>query len=216
MAFETRKVYRAVSGAEFCELMIRRMKEALALDSTMNLMRSFPLFSYKVSIELTPYRAQGTISGKVADPLPGQPEHWEIDGVCFVPVEEAHVELVERSQIYGHEADPNALRTMSNMPTTEKAKTEIGEVVDVPVPPPAKPKPEPEFVPTAPQVPAMPGEQVDETIRVEAERWGRAHQDAKADAAIKDMDPSKAAGRVSVVKSTMEGGGSDHGFRRKP
>ena len=215
MAFETRRIYRPVNGLEWKAIMVERIKAALDADSTLNIMRSFPLFGYKISIALTPYRAQGTNQqGATLPPLPGAPIAYEVDGEVFVPVLESAVELVENSPVYGHDADPQALRALAAQPTIEKGRSDIGEVVDIRVPPP-KPKVELEpaaaFEPTAPRVPVNPEEKVDDTIRVEEGRWGSAHQDAKAEAAIERRDPSLAAGRVSVIRSAAEGGGADHG-----
>ena len=215
MAFETRRIYRPINGLEWKVIMVERIKAALDADSTQNIMRSWPLFAYKISISLTPYRAQGTDQmGATMPPLPGAPIAYEVDGEIFVPVLESAVELVENSPVYGHDADPQALRTLAAQPTIEKGRSDIGEVVDIRVPPP-KPKVELEpaeaFEPTAPPVPINPDEKVDDTIRVEEGRWGSAHQDAKAEAAIERRDPSLAAGRVSVIKSVAEGGGADHG-----
>ncbi len=215
MAFETRRIYRPVNGLEWKDIMVARIKAALDADSTLNIMRSFPLFGYKISIALTPYRPQGTNQqGATLPPLPGAPIAYEVDGEVFVPVLESAVELVEQSPVYGHDADPQALRTLAAQPTIEKGRSDIGEVVDVRVPPP-KPKVELEpaevFEPTAPPVPINPDEKVDDTIRVEEGRWGSAHQDSKAEQAVERRDPALAPGRVSVIRSAAEGGGQDHG-----
>jgi hypothetical protein len=215
MSFEVKRIYRPVNGLEWKAIMVERIKAALDADSTLNIMRSFPMFAYKISIALTPYRPQGTNQqGATLPPLPGAPIAYEVDGEVFVPVLESAVELVEQSPVYGHDADPQQLRILAAQPTIEKGRSDIGEVVDIRVPPP-KPKVELEpadpFEPTAPPVPIAPEEKLDETIRVEENRWGAAHQDPKAEAAIERRDPSLAAGRVSVIKSVAEGGGQDHG-----
>jgi hypothetical protein len=215
MSFEVKKVYRPENAHEWKGAMVSRVGAALDEDSTLTLMRSFPIFDYKISITLTPYAPQGTDQqGKPLPPKPGVPTVYEVDGIIFVPVLESAVELVEQSPVYGHDADPQELRTLAAQPTIEKGRSDIGEVVDIRVPPP-KPKVELEpadpFEPTAPPVPIAPEEKLDETIRVEENRWGAAHQDPKAEAAIERRDPSLAAGRVSVIKSVAEGGGQDHG-----
>jgi hypothetical protein len=216
MAFEVRKVYRPVNGQEFKEIMVARIKAALDADSTQNMMRSWPLWAYKISIALTPYRQQGTDQqGKALPPLPSNAITYECDDVVFVPVFESAVELVEESPVYGHDADPQSLRTAAAMPTVETARSSIGEIVDVRVAPPVKKavelEPAEPFEPTAPPVPIAAEEKADDTIRVEEGRWQAAHSDPKADAAVEHRDPSLAPGRVSVVRSVAEGGGSDHG-----
>ena len=215
MSFEVKRIYRPINGLEWKAIMVERIKAALDADSTLNIMRSFPLFGYKISIALTPYRPQGTNQqGATLPPLPGAPIAYEVDGEVFAPVFESAVELVEQSPVYGHDADPQQLRTLACQPTIEKGRSDIGEVVDIHVPPP-KPKVELEpaepFEPTAPPVPIAPEEKVDETIRVEEGRWGAAHQDPKAEQAVERRDPALAPGRVSVIRSAAEGGGQDHG-----
>ena len=215
MAFETR-IYRPVNAAEWKQIMVARIQAALDADSTLNIMRSFPLFSYRISIALTPYRNQGTDQqGKTLPPLPGNAIAYECEGEVFIPVFESAVELVEESPVYGHDADPQQLRTAAAMPTVETARSSIGEIVDVRVPPPVKKtvelEPAEPFEPTAPPVPIAPEEKADDTIRVEEGRWSAAHSDAKSEAAVEHRDPSLAPGRVSVIKSVAEGGGSDHG-----
>jgi hypothetical protein len=219
VSFEIKKVYRPVNAAEWKSIMVARIQAALDADSTLNIMRSYPIFDYKISIALTPYAPQGTDQqGKPLPPKPGVSTGYEVDGIVFVPVFESAVELVEQSPIYGADADTQTLRTLAAQPTIEKGRSDIGEVVDLRVPPPkAKVELEPAeaFEPTAPPVPIASDEKEDQTIRVEEGRWGAAHPDPKAEAAIERRDPSLAAGRVSVIKSVAEGGGADHGVRGK-
>jgi hypothetical protein len=208
MAFETKRIYRPMSAAEWKDVMLSRIKSALDADGTLTLMRSYPIFDYKISIALTPYSPTGTDQqGKTLPPKPGVSTGYEVDGIVFCPVFEASVELVEQSPVYGAEADTQDLRQLAAMPTVETARSAIGEVVDMRLPAKAAVALEP----TAPLVPIAPEEKVDDTIRVEEGRWAAAHSDAKAEAAVEHRDPSLAPGRVSVIKSVAEGGGSDHG-----
>ena len=216
MSFEVRKVYRPVTAQEWREIMVARVKAALDADGTLTIMRSFPMFNYKISIGLTPFRPQGIDqSGKTIPPLPGTEIVYECDGQVFVPVFESQVELVEQSPVYGHDADPQSLRTLAAQPTIEKGRSEIGEVIDIKIPPPKPKEPEETFVPTAPPVPIVPGEKEDETIKVEESRWSDSRTDSKAEQAIAERNPDLAPGRVSVIQSVAEGGGQNHGRGKK-
>jgi hypothetical protein len=127
MAFEQRPVYRPLSGQDLKDIIPARVREAMGLDSTINIARSFPLVRYEVKITITPFEARGTMDPKE---LPAAGE-YVVDQMIYSPVMDQAVELVEKSPIYGREADPQELRQLAGQGTVQSARTNTGEVVDV-------------------------------------------------------------------------------------
>ena len=127
MPFEIRKPYRALNGAELKEILVERLKAAMDLDATLNLVRSFPLVKYKVSVTLTPYIKVGIAA---TDVKPEREMLYEVYGEEFMQVQGEILELVEESPIYGVEADPQALRKLTTGEVIDTRRTDTGELVD--------------------------------------------------------------------------------------
>jgi hypothetical protein len=209
MAFEQRKVYRALNGHELKKIVAQRVEAALGEDNALNMARAFPLLRYEISVKLTPYHAAGA-----GEPKPDPDICYSIDGAVLVPVMEQAVELVEASPLYGREADPQALRTLAEQGTVETMRTNTGELVDVRSKPGSRTEPAvdtPAADGKAPGDAGSPGETKEETEAIEAQRWQQKKPDNAVEKAIETRDPSYAPGRVSVIKSAIEGGGQDHG-----
>lgn len=219
MSFETKKVYRAVDGNEIKKIMSQRVLACMMEDNALNMARAFPLIRYQVSVKLTPYHAAGA-----GEPKPDPDITYEIDGAVYCPVMEQAVELVENSPLYGREADPQDLRRLAEQGTVETMRTPTGELVDVRTKPGSRTEPAvepPAVVIAEPQAWAdgkAPGaviESTEETERAEAQRWQQSKTDEAVDLATEKRDPTIAPGRVSVIKSVLQGGGSDHGHHKK-
>jgi hypothetical protein len=218
VAFESKKVYRALNGNEVKTIMSQRVLAAMLEDNAVNMARSFPLLRYEISIKLTPYQAAGS-----GEPKPEKDITYEVDGAVFIPVLEQAVELVENSPLYGREADPQALRELAQQGTVETTRTNTGELVDVRSKPGSKTEPavepppvvikEPQSWPDGQQPGA--GESADETLKIEEARWAQRKPDEAVEKAVETRDPSYAPGRVSTIRSVAEGGGSDHGHGKK-
>ena len=178
MAFESRKVYRALNGAEIKTIISQRVLAAMMEDNALNMARSFPLLQYEVTVKLTPYHQAGP-----NDVKPDPDITYQVDGAVFSPVEaEPSVVLVEKSPIYGKEADPQELRKLAEQGTVETTRTNTGELVDVRSKPGSKTEPAVEPPPVQivePQswadgkAPAAGSllETAEETAEIEAARW---------------------------------------------
>ena len=128
MGFEVKRPYRALNGAELKDIMVAKLKQAMDLDATLNLMRSFPLVQYEVTVKLRPFINVGTTAASVK---PGPEQVYQIDGQEFMVVEPEALELVDLSPIYGVNGDPQELRREIGAGTVETRKTDPGELVDV-------------------------------------------------------------------------------------
>jgi hypothetical protein len=223
MAFETKKVYRALNAHEMKTIISQRVLAAMMEDNALNMARAFPLIQYNVSVELTPYHQAGP-----NDVKPDPNIRYEVDGAVYIPSNtEPAVELVETSPIYGKEADPQDLRKLAEQGTVETARTQTGEMVDVRTRPGTQEPPEmPHVVIPPPDPPAKgrPDERPEETAAAEQQRWTQV-KDPEVDKATSQIirnfeegdvkHPGLAAGRVSVIKSVAQGGGTDHGRGKK-
>jgi len=230
MNFQVKRVYRPLSGGEFKGdpekldgILPRRLAYVMSLDNAVNMARGFPLIKYKITVELIPYRSAGMSRDGLPVDLPDTAIVYEVDGVYFVPVEFAALELVEESPLYGREADPQELRTLAGMGTIETVRTNTGELVDVRTKPgslePAVEPPKVTIPDTPPPPPVPPltqqevtkalettgAEDADTTYKIEEQRWAGSHTDPALERAIKSAvdDPQgamrAAPGRVSIV-----------------
>ena len=223
MAFQTKRIYRPISGGELKDIVPARVREAMLLDNTVNIARGFPLLRYEVRITLTPYRSAGMTCEGVPVDLPNTAIVYEVEGQYFTPFEPAALELVEESPLYGREDDPQELRALAGLGTIESIRTNTGELVDVRTKPGSK---EPEVppplvtIPDAPPEPlpppliqsevtaaqqVAPNEDPETTYKVEEQRWAGSHEDPAIGKAVKAAldDPAaalrSAPGRVSIV-----------------
>jgi hypothetical protein len=223
MAFQTKRIYRALNGGELKQIMLQRLTEAMSLDNTVNIVRGFPLLKYEVRVALTPYRSAGVDRSGAPIDVPDGAVVYEVNGEYFTPVEAAALELVEESPLYGREADPQELRTLAGMGTIETVRTNTGELVDVRTKPgslePAVEPPKVTIPDTPPPPPVPPltqqevtkalettgAEDADTTYKIEEQRWAGSHTDPALERAIKSAvdDPQgamrAAPGRVSIV-----------------
>ena len=217
MPFESRKVYRALNGEEIKTIMSQRVLAAMQMDNALNIARAFPLIRYEITVRLTPYQ----LAGK--DAKPDVDVVYEVDGSVYVPSNaEPTVELVESSPLYGVEADPQELRRLAEQGTVETARTSTGELVDVRTKPGTKEPPVmPESVTPAAEPPPPADEDPAQTYAAEEQRW-KSRKDPEVERAtsmaLRNFEesgeikhPGIAAGRVSIIKSAAQGGGSEHG-----
>ena len=229
MPFEVKRPYRALNGAELKDIMVAKLKQAMDLDATLNLMRSFPLVQYEVTVKLRPFINVGTTAASVK---PGPEQIYQIDGQEFMVVEPEALELVDLSPIYGVNGDPQELRREIGAGTVETRKTDTGELVDVRVRDKG-PQPPPERIST--RGPMLPAAEPTQPARPDAgslapptsdelldwagpdgggkmqERPGYRASDRAVGEAVREGEvPPNAAGRVSIIGSH---GFQDHGKR---
>jgi hypothetical protein len=230
MAFETKRIYRAANGHELKTIMSQRVLAAMQEDNALNMARAFPLLRYEVRVKLTPYHQAGPNDVHADADI-----NYEIDGCVYIPSNtEPALELVETSPIYGKEADPQELRKLAEQGTVETAYTNTGEKVDVRTRPGTAEPPEmPPAVITQPQSwpaekpepPPPVDERPEDTLAAEEARW-RNRRDPEVERAtsiaVRNFEeageiklPKEAAGRVSIIRSAAEGGGSEHGKPRR-
>jgi hypothetical protein len=222
---ERKPSYHSLNGDELRTIIKARVEQGILQAMNLRAMYAFPLVSYKVTIEVIPFRPQGT-----REPIPDDKtiQMCVVEGHEFVEVRQDAIELIHDSPIIGWEKDPQVERQETGLGKIETKRVE-GQYVDVSVgqkikieepelpplrgrgprgqalPPDHKPvdvsaglKSGPAMQGTGDNPGGLPPAEVDRIANLDAQAWAQPAPDADLHAAIANEEPLP--GRVSVLK----------------
>jgi hypothetical protein len=118
--------HHSLNGDELRTIIEQRVKQGILQGMNLRAMYAYPLVRYKVTIEVVPYRPQG--SQPPVEDL-GKVERCIVDGQEYVAVVEDAVELVHDSPVIGWEKDPQQEREDSGLGRMETRRIE-GQFID--------------------------------------------------------------------------------------
>lgn len=126
MANTRNSAHHSLNGDELRTIIEQKVKMGITQSMSLRAMWAFPIVRYKVTIEVIPYKPQGTGEPIVDDK---NIQKMTVDGVEHVAVLEDAVELVHDSPVVGWEVDPQKEREDSGLGRVETRRVE-GQFID--------------------------------------------------------------------------------------
>lgn len=126
MANTRDQAHHSLNGEELRTIIEQKVKMGITQSMSLRAMWAFPIVSYKVTIEVVPYKPQGA-----GEPIPDDKntQRMTVEGVEYVAVLEDAVELVHDSPVIGWAVDPQKEREESGLGRVETRRIE-GQFID--------------------------------------------------------------------------------------